>query len=445
MKSEKTLAAQFFEIAIPCVIALFLTSSIVFVDGLFIGRRIGEAGLAAVNMTLPVLYLALALAIMTGVGGLTVAMHRLGAGDEKGANARFTLTVLLTLGLVGLVCALVALLFPGVLDLLRAQGTMRPFVADYLGTMLPFYPLMMGSTVFVMFIRSEGKPQVSLLYCFVANLLNVLLDWLFLFRFDWGMRGAALASGISVIMPFCVGAWWFLAGKSRFRFAVPRVPLREVGFMLYNGSSEFVGQLSVTLTTWLANRILLERTGVSGVAAFTLVGYFAFVQSMFHTGLAQAMNPLVSYRFGAGDREGMQAVRRLANRAAACIGVVSLLIACLLGEPVLRLFLGKADGGSMPIAVEGLRLFSIGFLLNGYNMLASCWFTSIGRAGASLLVSSLRSLLLLGALLIVLPPVLGVTGVWLAAPIAEILTFAVALPMTRRRAEVSLQAVRAGG
>ncbi|HWQ30942.1 MAG TPA: MATE family efflux transporter, partial [Negativicutes bacterium] len=278
-KIEKgNLLKTFLKYSIPCIIGMFLTSFITVVDGMFIGWKVGEKGLAAVNLTLPVLYLLLGLTIMTGVGGLTLAMQSLGGGDIVKAKERFTFTVLLNT-VVAVLASLILIIFrDGVVSLLNAKGELYPYVRDYLGTMSYFYVFMMMNITFSMFIRGEGKPQLSLMFGLLANVLNIVLDYLFIIRLDHGMKGAALASGLSVMIAFALGLLYFGRGRSVFRCC--RIGFDKADFtsIIFNGSSEFIGQVSVSITTYLFNLVIIRHIGINGVAAFTIVGYISLIE-----------------------------------------------------------------------------------------------------------------------------------------------------------------------
>jgi putative MATE family efflux protein len=218
VQKNKNMFRVFLSYSIPCIIAMFLTSFITVVDGIFIGAKMGGNGLAAVNLTLPVLYILLALTIMIGVGGVTLASHSLGEKNHHQANQKFTFALTINL-LLNLVCFITLFCFQEqIIGLLNAKGNIYGYVRDYLGTMKYFYLFMMLNLTFSMFIRSEGKPQLSLLFSLAGNIINIILDYLFIIKFNWGMKGAAVASGISVIIPFVFGIGYFLSRRSVYKF-----------------------------------------------------------------------------------------------------------------------------------------------------------------------------------------------------------------------------------
>ncbi|HYE82300.1 MAG TPA: MATE family efflux transporter [Clostridia bacterium] len=431
-KIDKTnLLRTFLKYSIPCIIGMFLTSFITVVDGIIIGWKVGEMGLAAVNLTLPVLYMLLGITIMVGVGGLTLAVQSLGEKDRQRADRRFTFTVIFNAA-VNILAAVILIVFrDSIIGFLNAKGGLYPYVRDYLGTMGYFYTFMMMNITFSMFIRGEGKPQLSLLFGILANILNIILDYIFIIRLDYGMRGAALASGLSVIVAFALGFLYFARGKSVYRYCRISFDMNDFKNIVFNGSSEFIGQISISITTFLFNLVIIRSIGVNGVAAFTIVGYISLIQYMVLTGIAQGIHPLISYSYGAKDRDTIFLLLSIGIKAVLLTGAAAFILSFGATEGIIRIFAhGNAD--LMNIANYGIKIYSITFLINGFNVIASAYFTSLGDAATSALISVLRSLILISIFILILPVMLGETGIWLAAPLTEAITFVVSYAYIKR-------------
>lgn len=420
-KSKKGLMKTFFNYSIPCIIGMFFTSFITIVDGIFIGNKLGGSGLAAINLTLPVLYLLLGISIMIALGGVTLATQNLGAKEFERARQRFSFTLFLNVVAILVIVLLLRLFLDDVVYMLNAKGQLQEYVRDYLGTILFFYVFMTTNIIFSSFIRGEGKPQLSLFFGVAGNIINIVLDYLFIIKLDYGIKGAAFASGIAVVVPFLLGFFYFLRGKSVFRLVKFTFEIGDLRNILFNGFSEFVGQISIGVTTYLFNYVILKRIGVEGVAAFTIMGYVAFIQYMILTGIAQGVNVLVSYSYGARDRDTIMELLSIALKSVIAVGVLSFIISFTATEGVVRMFVGD-QSGIVEIAKGGLRIFAFMFLLNGYNFIASAYFTSLGDAKTSAAIALLRSIVLLSVFILVLPHILGDMGIWLAAPLTEAVT-----------------------
>ncbi len=438
-KSKKGLLKTFLNYSIPCIIAMFLTSFITIVDGIFIGNKLGGNGLAAVNLTLPVLYLLLGISVMIALGGVTLATQNLGAKEYGSARQRFSFTLFLNAVAILVIVLLLRLFLDDVVCLLNAKGHLQGYVRDYLGTMSIFYVFMTTNIIFSSFIRGEGKPQLSLFFGVAGNIINILLDYLFIIKLEYGMKGAAFASGIAVLIPFLLGLFYFLLGKSVFRLVKLVFNCEDFKKILFNGFSEFIGQVSIGFTTYLFNYVILRRIGVDGVAAFAIIGYVAFIQYMILTGIAQGVNVLVSYSYGARDWDTILGFLKIALKSVIVVGVISFIISITASEGIIRMFVGDRSG-IVEIAKGGLRIFTLTFLFNGYNFIASAYFTSLGDAKTSATIALLRSIVLLSAFVLTLPLILGDIGVWLAAPLTEASTLIFSyLCIAKSKSQLSLK------
>ncbi|OGR27632.1 MAG: hypothetical protein A2277_13250 [Desulfobacterales bacterium RIFOXYA12_FULL_46_15] len=434
---ESRPVARFFSFSVPAILGMLLTSGIVIVDGLFIGNIIGKEGLAGVNLTLPVLYLFLGVSIMIGVGGAVKTGHSLGAGKEGEAAGYFSSTIMLAAILIIAMAVLCLVFFEPLLGKLNTDPALNGFVSSYLRAILWFYPAMMMNIVFSIFIRAEGKPGLSLFFGVAGNILNIVLDYLMIVRWGMGLRGAALATGISVLVPMWCGILYFLSGRSVLQFVKFSWEWQDIRQIIYNGSSEMIGQLSVGFTTWVFNRVILSRMGVDGVAAYTIAGYIAFVQMMVITGFAIGLGPIVGYDFGAGKTDSIRQVMKIAFASGFITGFICWALILFSSAAIAESF-SSGNGNIITLAQSGFGLFAAAFLLNGFNILTTAYFTSIGNAGVSLFIASLRGLLLINLFVLTLPLFMGDAGIWLSYPLAELVTLFFAVVFMRQSYKASV-------
>lgn len=431
---EKSIIKTFLSYSIPCIIGMFLTSFIIIVDGIFIGWKIGENGLAAVNLTLPVFYILLAVTITIGVGGVTLATQSLGEKKNDRANYYFSFSLMVILLMNTIIVVIIAVFLDEIVVLLNAKDVMYQYVKDFLSVLVYFYIFMMMNMAFSMFIRAEGKPQLSLVFGLAGNIVNIILDYVFIMRLDWGMKGAALASGIAVLLPFLFGIGYFLTKRSVYRFCKFSVNFIDLKKILIIGSAEFISQISISMTTFIFNLVLLERFGVNGVAAFTIIGYVLFIQNMILTGIAVGIHPVISYNFGAKNIGIILKLQATAIKAVFLVGMLVFIVSVVASENIIGIF-SRGNAELLQIGGMGLKFFSIAFILNGYNIIALVFFTSIGENKVAALISSLRSLILLVIFLWVLPYFLGDIGIWLTTPLTEAVTLVVAYLLMNRAKE----------
>ncbi len=411
------------QFSIPAIIAMVLTSLITVVDGYFIGNYVGEQGIAAVNLGLPVIYLFLSVGLMVSVGGVAIAGMSLGAGDTGACNQVFRQTIATTIVFSVLTGLLVALFFEPVLDILGAEGRVRGYFRTYYGILLLELVVMVVNSSFGMFIRGEGDPQYYMKVNIVSVLTNVVLDYVFAVVFCIGIAGIAVASLISAVVSLALILHFFRKRAKVYRlgrFSFSAAVLRRT---LLNGSSEFVGEMSTGIAMFAYNYVIMRRIGVDGVTAFTIVGYVSYVFSMIVIGFGQGASPLVSFSYGARAHDLAGRLRKKTNMLVFGIGAVTFMVMVLLSGWYSGLFV-KNDA-IREMVQDGMTIFMVSFFFSGVNAVTSFYFTSIGKAVESAVISLARGLVVLLACIFVLPAYLGMAGVWLAAPVTEIVTICI--------------------
>lgn len=408
------------QFSVPAIVAMVLTSLITVVDGYFIGNYVGERGLAAVNLGLPVIYLFLSVGLMVSVGGVAIAGMSYGAGDTQACNQVFRQTVATTIAFSVLTGLLVALFFEPVLDILGAEGMVRNYFRTYYGILLLELVVMVVNSSFGMFIRGEGDPQYYMKVNIVSVLTNVALDYLFAVVFRIGIAGIAFASLISAVVSFVLVLYFFLRKAKVYRLGRFSFSAAVLKRTLLNGSSEFVGEMSTGIAMFAYNYVIMGRIGVDGVTAFSIVGYVSYVFSMIVIGFGQGAGPLVSFSYGAGEHGLARRLRGRTNVLVFTIGAVTFLVMAFLSGWYSGLFVKRHAIREM--VQSGMTIFMVSFLFSGVNAVTSFYFTAIGKALESAVISLSRGLVVLLACIFVLPTLLGMTGVWLAAPVTEIIT-----------------------
>ncbi len=408
------------QFSIPCMIAMLLQTIITITDGFFTGNYVGEHALAAINLGLPILYFYLGVGLCVGVGGSVICGHCLGAGDRRRASAVFSQTMLtaVLISIVTSVC--VAVFFSPIRDVLRAEGSLGASFTEYYQIMLFMYPLMVLGSVAGMFLRADGKPQISMMAAVVSCVLNIILDAVFVAVLGMGVRGSAVASliaqGIATLMQVLI----FLGRSSGLRFCRFRFDRKVNREMLLNGSSEFIGEMASAISMFTFNYVLMKYVGANGVAAFTVLGYSVYGFSMICIGFGQGITPLISICRGAKDHQTALEIRNLTDRILLVLGAVIAVVFFFAGRRWAGIFGCSSQVADM--VADGFRIYAVTFPLMGYNVINSMYFTGCGAAKESALISFLRGIVLLLGFTLLLSAMYGMTGVWLAAPCSETLT-----------------------
>lgn len=406
--------------SVPSIIAMLLQTVITITDGYFTGNYVGENALAAINLGLPILYFYLGVGLCVGVGGSVICGRLLGAKEKNKASEVFSQTIVTAAVICILTSLAVFLLFPPVLKVLRADGDLSGYFTQYYSIMLFTYPLMVIGTIFGMFIRVDGKPQVCMLVSIVSCILNAVLDYILVGRSSMGVQGSAIASLIVQAIAVIVQFAYFIRPSLRIRFRRFRFDRAANRETFFNGSSEFIGEMASAVSMFAFNYVLMKYVGAEGVAAFTILGFAVYGYSMIAIGFGQGITTLVSICWGAKERKTALELRRITNKLLFVIGVIFAVFFFVFGKSYAGMF-GCSDSVAEMVSA-GFRIYAVTFLFMGYDVINSMYFTSCGDALSSALISSLRGIVLLLAFTFIFPAIWGMTGVWLAAPTTEVLT-----------------------
>ncbi len=411
--------------AVPSVIAMVLTAMITVTDGFFIGNYVGKEGVAAVNLGLPIVYLFLGIGLMLSVGGVAIAGMALGAEDHRTCCNVFNQTVLTVIMVSIMVSAAVSLCLRPTLCVLGAKGLVYDYYLTYFRIMLSAYPFMILVSSLGMFVRAEGYPQFVMMTTVICVVLNIIGDYAMAAVFKKGIAGIAYASLISEIVTVLVLVIFFMTKSPVFRFHTFRFSKKVMRDSILNGSSEFIGEMSGCLSMFAFNFVIMKYIGVDGVTAFTVGGYIEFIFSMILIGFGQGASPLISFTYGAQDNATAQKIRKDTSRFVLTAGAVLYVVTFLTADWYSTLFVRDAAVSGM--IVTGIRILALSFFFSGYNCIASFYFTSIGRAKESAVISSARGLVVLMAAIIILPRFFGMNGVWMVAPVTEIISMFVSM------------------
>ena len=417
-------------IGMMLVIALYTVT-----DGIFIGRYAGSEALAASNIVYPAINFVLGLAIMMASGGSALVAKNLGEGKLAAARRRFSMIAVFTSLIAGLLAALAFAAGDELLFLLGASENLLADCRAYLYAMLPFYPFAALMILFNAFFIADGRPTQGFIVSILAGLTNAGLDYLFLAHFGFGIAGAGLATGLADLLAAGIGLFYFTRCSRLLRFTHPSMEWRALGQAMYNGSSELVTQLSVGITTFLFNIMTFHYAGADGVAAISVILYAEMLLPAVYMGFVTGTAPIFAFHFGAHAFSELLRLVRLSLVIIAGFALLSFSFAHLLAQPLIMLFL--PEGGHVyDITLTGFRLFSFSFLLCGFNLFISGFFTAISDGRTSALMSFARNLLGIVVYLLLLPQVLGLTGVWLAVPAADVtaLAFGMFLLLSRLHA-----------
>ena len=415
--------------AFPSIIMMIFMSLYTIVDGIFISRFLGSNALSSLNIVFPVINVVIAIATMLGTGGNAIISKYLGEGRDR--DARECLTQFTVIGLaISLLLLVLTQIF--LTPLCRALGSTDVLLADcraYLSVSLMFAPACMLQTLFQSYLVTAGMPALGLFLTIGAGILNAVLDYVLILVFPMGIAGAAIATGIGQSVPAVAGLFYFLLSRKGLYFTRFRLHPKELFMACYNGSSEMVTQLSNAIITFLFNLIMLDLAGENGVAAITILLYGQFLFNGFYLGFSIGISPIVGFQYGAENRKQLRSIYRTSFLFVLASSVVLTVIAIISSTPLVSVF--TRDPKTFMLADAGFRIFAFNFLFSGFNIASSGFFTALSNGRVSAIISFLRTLVFIVLSLLTLPRFFGITGAWLAIPVAEFLTLVLALRLHR--------------
>lgn len=408
---------------LPSIVMMVFTSIYGVVDGLFVSNFVGKTSFAAVNLIMPFLMILGGVGFMIGTGGSALVAKTLGEGYKERANRYFTMMIILTLILSILLSAIGILFMRPMARLLGASGDMLDECVLYGRTVLLFNTAFMLQNVFQSFLITAENPNLGLLATVAAGITNMTLDALFVAVLDFGVAGAALATGLSQCIGGVLPFFYFLGpNRSLLRLTKTKMEGRALLKACFNGSSELMSNISTSLVSMLYNFQLIRFSGENGVAAYGVLMYVQFVFIAVFIGYSIGSAPVISYHYGAGNHGELKNMLKKSVLLMLTGGLLMTALAQLLAQPLARLFVGY-DQELFDMTVHAFRLFAFSFLLAGMNVFGSSFFTALNNGSVSAAISFLRTLVFQMLSVLILPIFLGIDGIWCAITTAETLAF----------------------
>lgn len=430
--SEHFSYSRLLRFTMPSIIMMIFTSIYSVVDGVFVSNFAGKTAFAAVNLIMPLLIVTGAPGFMIGTGGSAIVAKTMGEDKPELANRYFSFLVCAAAVCGALVGALGAVFARPIAAALGAEGEMLENCVLYARIILAANPCFILQNVFQSFFVAAEKPKLGLYITVGAGLTNAALDALLVGGLRWGVAGAALATIISQAVGGLLPVVYFIRkNDSMLRLVRPRFDGGVLWKTCSNGSSELMSNISGSLVSMLYNFQLLRLAGEDGLAAYGAVMYVNFIFLAIFIGYAIGSAPVVSFHYGAGNRAELKSLLRKSTVLTAMTGAVMAGLAVLASAPLAGVFVGY-DRELLALTVRGFRLYAISYLLCGFNIFGSAFFTALNNGLASALISFMRTLVFQCASVLILPIFLKMDGIWLAISVAESAALAVTVVLLGR-------------
>ncbi len=427
MKKEITLSEHFdykklFRFTLPSIAMMIFTSIYGVVDGLFVSNIVGKVEFTAVNFIMPVLMITGSVGFMFGTGGSALVSKTLGEGKREKANSLFSLLIYVSAGVGVVLAAAGFLLMPIIAGALGADGELLKNCVLYGRMVVLAMPAFILQMEFQSLLITAEKPKLGLVVTVASGILNMVLDALFMWIFDWGIAGAAAATAMSQIVGGAVPIVYFLRpNTSLLRLGKTEFDIRAIGKACSNGSSEFVSQGSMSIVNMLYNSQLKNFVGDDGIAAYGVMMYVNLIFLAIFIGYSVGTAPVIGFHFGARNTGELKSLRK---KSFVIIGFASLAMFAasqLLAAPLSSVFVGY-DKDLFDLTVHGFRIFSFLFLFAGVNIFGSSMFTALNNGLISALISFLRTLVFQIAAVLLLPIFFKVDGIWVSVAAAELMS-----------------------
>ena len=418
---------QFFKFVIPSVVSMLVFNLYMMVDGIYVARFVGEHALSAVNISMPYVNFIFAFSILFSVGTSTVVAIFRGENNMKSANETFTRnTIFLTV--CALIITLLALVFQNELALfLGASEVTLPYVHDYLGVLIWFTFFFIVSYSMEVLVKTDGFPKLATAAVSVGAVTNIVMDYVLVVHVGMGIRGAAIATGLSQVLTFTVFTIHFLGKRGTIHWCKTTIDLSVYKRIIPIGTADFITELSAGTIIFLFNHAILKHIGDNGVVTYTVITYIYNIVMMTFTGISQGMQPLVSFYRGRREENTCRLFLRYALYSTFAMSMLALAICLFMTPALVSIFIDASRAELFTYTVHAFRIYSLCYLVIGYNIVCSGYFAAVEKSGYSFAISLLRGFVLIAASIWIMGELFQGEGIWYATLVCESSTLVVSI------------------
>ena len=419
--SEHFTTKKLLTFCLPSIIMMVFTSVYGVVDGLFVSNYAGDTAFASVNFIMPLLMAFGSLGFMFGTGGSAIVAKTFGEGKKELANQYFTMIVSANI-IVGVILSVIGfILLKPVAILMGASDEMLDYCLKYGRILICVVPFFMLQNVFQSFFITAGKPDTGLKISILSGVTNMVFDFLFIGVFKWGVTGAGLATALCQIVGAVIPLFYFARkNTSLLRFVKFKFNKTVIFRTCTNGSSELMTNISMSLVNMLYNNQLMKYAGQDGVSAYGVIMYVSFIFVSIFIGLSIGSAPVVSYNYGAKNSDELKNIFRKCLMIISFIAVAMVVLSQAIATPLAKIFVGYKPE-LFDLTVHAFRIYAVSFLLAGFNIYGSSFFTALNNGVVSAVISFLRTLLFQIVMVMLIPLLFGLDGIWSSIILAELL------------------------
>ncbi len=420
-----------FQYCFPAVIAMIIAGVQGMIDGIFVGRFVGSNALASVNIALPFMQLIVGVSMIISIGAQSFIGISLGKGKKKRAQNCFSTFKIIICMSAALITILGLSFNKNIATLLGANKVLLQDSSTYINYISLFAIPMCSMFYFGFLNRIVGKPEKYFYGSLLSVVVNISLDYMFIVEMQMDVMGAALATGLAYSSALLVVISPMLNKENVINIFIGKFSSLSIKSVLYNGASEGINSISIAITAFLFNISLMKIAGEGGVAAFTTINYVGTLGGMILFGVSDGIGPIVSYNFGAKNTERVKQIMKISYIVNFIFGLILFSLLFFTGKQLVSLFITD-DASLVELAVSGGKLFGIAFLMSGFNILNSGYFTFIGKGRESVIVAASRGFVFVSIGIFVLPVFLGINGIWLSIAFAEFCAVTIGVFLLKR-------------
>lgn len=419
--------SKLIKFTLPTIAMMIFTSIYGVVDGVFVSNCVGSDAFAAVNLIMPIIMILGSVGFMIGTGGSAIVSKTLGEGKKEKANEYFSMLVYLCV-VSGVILSVIGIIFTGpIAVLLGAKGSIAKDCVTYGRTVFFMLTGLFLQNAFQSFLVVAEKPKLGLFVTLLAGFTNMFLDFLFVYVLRFGVFGAALATGISQFVGSVIPIIYFAGGKNNvLKLTKCRFNKDIIIKTCINGSSEMVTNMSMSLVNILYNMQLMKYIGTNGVVAYGIIMYVGFIFVGTYMGYAVGSAPVISYHYGAGNKDELKNLFKKSLTIIIVSSVVMTLIAEIIAGYLAEIFVSY-DNNLLELTTEAIRIYAVSYLISGINIFASSFFTALNNGVVSAVISFMRMFVFQIVMILLLPVVLGISGIWTAVIAAEVLSVVISV------------------
>lgn len=431
--SQPIKAGNMFRFVMPTVLMMVFMSLYTVVDGIVVANCVGSTALSAINIVYPFTLIFMALSLMFSTGSNAIIAKKMGEGNQQDANSFMTTTVIVSTVLSILLAVVFTIFAEPLYMAFGSNEEILPYCVDYGNIMIPFGFVTSWQILNQSYLVTADKPHIMLIFSIMSGVTNIVLDILFMGILEWGIIGA----GLGTIIGMTVGAIplvVFFNKKQALHFGKPVFNIKDILFSMANGSSEAISNLATAVTTALFNMQMLRFAGQKGVAAISAILYIHFIFTAISFGFTSGISPVISFHYGAGNKTKLRQLFSFCVKTICVISVLMLIVSELFAKPLISIF-SAGDAEFEKLALDGFRIFAINYLFCGFSIFASGLFTALNNGKISAIISINRTFIVECLAMLLLPMFIGLNGVWLALPVAEIVALVLSIVLIARNAK----------